>query len=90
MFIECHECTSVYPVCLVHISFLRDSYHSGFHIKIFFGVYQCLAYHLVLVSCDKFWIKFIASLVSTFNFGFMTKKKLHPEVKLHRVMVYRC
>ena len=43
---------------------------------------------LVLVSCDKFWIKFIASLVSTFNFGFMTKKKLHPEMKLHQHSIY--
>ena len=39
-------------------------------------------------ECDKFWIKFIASLVSTFKFGFMTKKKLHPEVKLHRHGIY--
>ena len=39
-------------------------------------------------ECDKFCIKFIASLVSTFNFGFMTKKKLHPEVKLHRHGIY--
>ena len=35
---------------------------------------------IVLVSCDKFWIKFIASLVST--------KKLHPEMKLHRHGIY--
>ena len=50
----------VFILCVKYSSsFVHDSYHSRLLWLIF----------LVLVSCDKFWIKFVASLVSTFNFG---------------------